>query len=165
MKSAVIYYSFSGNTSKVAQVLAGYLRDQGEVSIIELKTLDESNKFFMQALRAFRHKKAEIEPADFNLLEYNLVCFGTPVWAFGPAPAMNAYLDKCRGLQGQEVILFTTYGSGTGNGRCLNHMQNILARKGITGFKRFSIQQGKVHDREAVWKAIEKAMPPSGVNF
>lgn len=160
MKSVVIYYSFSGNTRKVAQVLSEYLKDRGEASIIELKTLDESNKFFTQALRAFRHKKAEIAPTDFNLLEYNLIAFGTPVWAFGPAPAMNAYLDKCSGLQGQEVILFTTYGSGTGNERCLNHMQNILLRKGIRQFKRFSVQQGKVYDKEVVWKAIEKGVSP-----
>ena len=83
---------------------------------------------------------------------------GTPVWAFGPAPAMNTYLDRCSGLEGKTVVLFTTYGSGTGNGRCLDYMQNILTGKGVKAFKRFSIQQGKVSDRQHVLSIIKTAL-------
>lgn len=154
MKSIIIYYSYSGNTKKVAEVLAESLKQKGEVEIIELKAQDESNSFFGQCLRAFRHKKATLEPADFDLSQYDLICFGSPVWAFGPAPAMNTCLDKCAGLSGKGIILFTTYGSGTGNNRCLNYMQNILSAKGAKSFKRFSIQQFKVEDKEYVLAKI-----------
>src|SRR4030043_227679 len=148
MKSAIVYYSYSGNTRKVAEVLSASLSQQGEADIIELKGLDESDKFFGQAMRAFRHKRAEIQPVNFNLSSYDLICFGSPVWAFGPAPAMNTYLDKCLGLAGKPAILFTTYGSGAGNERCLQFMQEILAKKGAGHFSRFSIQQFKVKDKE-----------------
>lgn len=158
MRAAIIYYSYSGNTKKVAGVLTEALRQKGEVEEIELKGLDESGSFFGQAWRAFWHKKANIEESKLDLSAYDLVCFGTPVWAFGPAPAMNTYLDKCFGGQGTEIVLFTTYGSGTGNERCLNYMQNILTQKGADSFKRFSIQQFKVGDKEYVLRKIKEAM-------
>jgi flavodoxin len=158
MKSIIIYYSYSGNTQKVVSILSEYLKVQGEVDLIELKGLDESDKFLTQAARAFRRKRAEIQPVNFDLKPYDLIWMGTPVWAFGSAPAMNTYLDKCLGLEGKSVILFTTYGSGTGNERCLNYMQNILAQKGVKKFSRFSIQQFKVKDKDFVISSIKKAL-------
>lgn len=156
MKSIVIYYSFSGNTKKVAAILAGCLADRGEVKTIELMAQDEPGSFLRQCSRAFRHKEAKIEPVNFELSQFNLICLGTPVWAFGPAPAMNTCLAQCRGLENKEVILFTTYGSGAGNKRCLNYMQSILNSKGAGNFRRFSIQQFKVNEREFVLSKIKE---------
>ncbi|MFA5410697.1 MAG: flavodoxin [Candidatus Omnitrophota bacterium] len=158
MKSIVIYYSFSGNTRKVAQTLCGYLSQKGGVTEIELKAADEAGSFFGQCRRAFTRSRAELESVNFDLGAYDLICFGTPVWAFGPAPAMNTYLDKCLGAAGKEIVLFTTYGSGTGNNRCLNYMQDILAQKGAKSFQRFSIQQFKVKNKELVLSEIKAAM-------
>jgi len=156
MKSAVIYYSYSGNTKQVARVLSEFLAAKGEVVQIELIAPDESKSFLVQCRRAFSHARAKITPVNFDLSGFDLICFGTPVWAFGPAPAVNTYLDNCRGLEGKEIILFTTYGSGTGNKRCLKFMQDALGKKGANNFTRFSIQQGKVKDREFVLSKIKE---------
>ncbi|MDD2689781.1 MAG: flavodoxin [Candidatus Omnitrophica bacterium] len=156
MKSIIVYYSYSGNTKKVAEVLAGYLKDKGEAELISLQALNESNSFFGQSNRALRHIKARIEPAKFDLSGYDLICLGSPVWAFGPAPAMNTYLDACSGIEGKDIILFTTYGSGAGNQRCLNYMRDILSKKGAKQFKQFSIQQFKVKDKEFVLSRIKE---------
>ncbi len=156
MKSLVVYYSYSGNTHKVAEILSGHLKPQGEVEMVELKGLDEPNSFLGQCRRAFWHKRGQIQPVNFDLSAYDLICIGTPVWAFGPAPAINTYLDKCSGLEGKDVILFTTYGSGTGNERCLKFMQDILVKKGAKDFRKFSIQQFKVNDKEFVLSKIKE---------
>jgi len=159
MKSAIIYYSYTGNTKRAADVLAEHLKQKGQVEIIMLKGLDESGNFLMQSARALRHKRANIQDVNFNLSGHDLICFGTPVWAFGPAPSMNTYLDSCLGAEGKDIILFTTYGSGTGNKRCLDYMQNILTKKGAGSFKRFSVQQFKVGDKEFVASKIKKVAP------
>jgi len=156
MQSIIIYYSYTGNTKRVASFLGEHLRQMGAVEVVELKSLDEPDKFLGQAFRAFRHKRAKIDPASSDLKKYDLICLGTPVWAFAPAPAMNTYLDQCYGLEGKEVILFTTYGSGTGNTRCLNYMQEILSKKGARKLNRFSIQQFKVKDKEFVLAKIQE---------
>jgi flavodoxin len=156
MKSIIIYYSYSGNTKKVAGILGEYLRQKGQVDHLELMCLDESKSFLGQCRRAFAHTKGQVQPLNFDLTNFDLVCFGTPVWAFGPAPAMNTCLDKCPGVENKEIVLFTTYGSGTGNQRCLNYMQNILAKKGARDFKKFSIQQFKVDNKEFVLSVIKE---------
>lgn len=156
MKSIIIYYSYSGNTRKIANILAEYLKEKDSVDTIELKPQDESTSFFGQAARAFLKKRAQINAVNLDLAHYEVICFGTPVWAFAPSPAMNTYLDKCFGLEGKSVVLFTTYGSGTGKQRCLNYMQDILAKKGVKSFKRFSIQQFKVNNQEFVLSKIKE---------
>ena len=156
MKSAVIYYSYSGNTKQVANLLVEHLNSQGEVNKIELTPLDESKSFLGQCRRAFSHARAKVEPVNFDLSGFDLICLGTPVWAFGPAPAMNTYLDNCSGVAGKDVILFSTFGSGTGNERCLNYMQDILSKKGSSNFNSFSIQQSKVGNREFVLSKIKE---------
>ena len=156
MKSIIVFYSYSGNTKKVAEILAGALAERGEVGQIELACFDESKTFLGQCHRAFFHIRGQIQPVKFDLSDYDLICFGTPVWAFAPAPAMNTYLDNCVGLEGKEIILFTTYGSGTGNERCLDYMRKILSQKGAKGFKRLSIQQGKVKYQEFVLSKIKE---------
>ena len=156
MRAIIIYYSYSGNTKKIADILAEYLRPRYEIKILRIDALDESSSFFLQAVRAFFHKKARISSSELELSGYDLICLGTPVWAFAPAPAMNTYLDKCSGLLGRPVVLFTTYGSGTGVNRCFNYMQEILIKKGAKEINRFSIQQFKVSDKEFIKKAISE---------
>jgi flavodoxin len=156
MKSIIVYYSYSGNTRKAAHALAKYLQDKFSAELLELQAQDESDSFFGQAKRAFFKKRAELRAINYDLSAYDLICLGTPVWAFGPAPAMNTYLDKCVGVGNKAIILFTTYGSGAGNRRCLNYMQGILSKKGVKHFNRFSIQQFQVDSEEAVLSNIKK---------
>jgi flavodoxin len=158
MRSLIVYYSYSGNTKKVAEQLCEHLRQKGQVDIIGLKAHDESESFFGQCRRAFTRQRAKIEPVNFDLSGYDLICFGSPVWAFAPAPAMNSYLDQVQNIQDKKVVLFTTFGSGTGNTRCLNYMQRILAEKGAKNFKRFSSQQSKVSDRDFVSAQIQATL-------
>jgi flavodoxin len=157
MNAVIAYYSYSGNTKKVADVLTEALKAKGcQVSQIQLLGLDESKSFFSQCKRALWRKRAKIQPVNFDLSDYRLVCFGTPVWAFSPAPAMNTFLDKCCGLKDKKVILFTTYGSGTGNSRCLDYMQKMLLEKSAASFSRFSIQQFKVDDKAFIISEINR---------
>lgn len=158
MKAIIIYYSYTGNTKLVAEDLVDILQEKGEVATIELKDLTENGNFLSQAAKGFRHKRAEIQPVQFDLKNYDLICFGTPVWAFGPAPAINSHIDRCVGLGDKVVILFTTYGSGAGREHCLNYMKGILAKKGVREFMRFSIQQREVRDRELVLRKIKEAL-------
>ena len=114
MKSAVVYYSYSGNTRAVAWKLSEILRERGEVEEINVAATDEPANFLARCNRAITHAKANIITTGLvlDLSDYDLICFGSPVWAFSPAPAMNAYIDQCRGVINKSVILFTTYGSG-----------------------------------------------------
>lgn len=161
MRSIIIYYSYSGNTKKVAQTLAEFLEGKGEVDLVELNAQDETTSFLGQCRRAVMRARAKLAPINFDLSDYDLVCFGTLVWAFAPTPAINTYFDNCKGLEGKPVCLFVTYGSGAGIGRCTTYMKRILLQKGVMGVKRFLIQQGKVKDKEFVLAKIKEIQPLS----
>jgi len=154
MRAIIIYYSYSGNTKKASDILADYLGQNYEVKIVRLVALDEASSFLKQATRALFRRKARILPVEFDLSGYDLICLGTPVWAFAPAPAISAYLEDCIGLNDKPLVLFATYGSGAGLNHCLNYMQEVLSKKGARDFRKFSIQQFKVNNREFVNKAI-----------
>lgn len=158
MKSVIVYYSYSGNTRRVARLLNEELKQKGETELRELKPTDESRNFFLQCRRAIKRIRAKLEEVDFDLSAYDLICIGTPIWAFGPAPAVNTYLDGCCGIEGKQIILFTTYGSGTGNDKCLNYMQEILAKKGAKSFQYFSLSGGKIKNTEYVLSRIKETM-------
>jgi flavodoxin len=159
MKSVIMFYSYSGNTKSVAETLRGILAEKGEVRLIEIKAQDESPSFLAQCRRAFSKKRAVIEDYQRQVGDADMVCFGTPVWAFGPAPAMNACLDQCEGIAGKQVVLFATCGSGVGSNKCLDYMQEVLAKKGAAGFRRFLISQRKIQDPGFVVSHIKKFVP------
>ena len=159
MKYAIIYYSYSGTTRLVAGILSERLKETGTVETVELKPLDESKNFFAQCGRAATHVRAKIETVSLDLSSYDEIFLGTPVWAFAPAPAMNTCLDQCSGMEGKSIVLFTTYGSGTGNGRCLRYMQGVLAKKGAGEFKYFSVQGHRVKNKKYVLSQIMRLWP------
>ncbi len=157
MKSVIVYYSFTGNTKKTAELTEEFLRSRGySVHMLELRALDESDSFFSQSLRAFQHMRAQLTPISADMSGYDLICLGSPVWAFAPSPAMNTFLDKCSGMRGKKVVIFTTYGSGTGNARCLAYMEKMLHKKGVGEIGRFSVQQNKVAIREHLQPKLEE---------
>ena len=156
-KAIVIYYSYSGNTQRVAEILKEELSAVGECQTLAINTLDESNSFLGQCWRAMRKKKAKIdEDTKVDLNGYDLIAFGTPVWAFGMAPGLRTYLDKCSGLKGKKVITFATYGSGAGKDKCVNEIVAIAQQKGAKEVKTFFTQMFDVKKKDLVVKQIRE---------
>ncbi len=139
-RAMVVYYSCSGNTKKTAEFLKDKITRKFQTEVLELKPADESRFFLSQCVRAFRKVKAKFtQDMITDLKDYDLIAFGTPVWAFGMAPAMRAYLDKCSGLAGKKIILFSTYGSGVGKDKCLQEMATVVKAKGADEVRSFLI--------------------------
>lgn len=158
MRTLIVYYSYTGNTKKVAQALKEVLSRRAEVDIFGLEPEDESNNFFIQCVRAFRNKRALLKRPPLDAAGYDLVCIGTPVWVFAPAPAVNSYIDGLKNIRGKDVICFITYGSGVGVGRCLNIIKTRLKEKGAFKLFSFKIQELKINDEDFVRKVIEEAI-------
>lgn len=158
MKFILLYYSYSGNTTKVAEVLRDCIKQDGSVEVIRLEAIDESGAFFTQAVRALKRAKAKLKAVKTDLSEYDVICLGTPIWALAPAPAINKYLDECTGIQGKDIILFVTYGSGFGIKRCLDIMEKEVKAKGAKKIFRFSIQESKVDNKNLVNEVIKSAL-------
>lgn len=158
MKSLIAYYSYTGNTEKIAEKLKEILSKKGEADIYELKPIKESSNFFIQATRAFSGKRVQLQEERFNVAGYDLICIGTPVWAFAPTPAINTFLGNIKNLGKKSAICFTTYGSGAGVKRCVSIIKNTLKEKGASRISDFNIQQFKVNDTSFVEEEIKRAL-------
>jgi len=101
MKSLVIYYSKTGNTEKVAKAIAKGLG-------VEPKKIDEK----------------------INVLEYDLICIGTPVYGFAPAKQVNEFLEKLPDLSGKQGAGFCTMHM-VGGKRTLKALKLEMEDKGI----------------------------------
>lgn len=159
MKSLIVYYSYSGNTQKVAEALKGILEEKGEADMQRLLPTDESDNFFIQCNRAFQGRRATLPDINFDLSDHDLLCLGTPVWAFAPTPAINTFLDKIQNLDGRYAMVFTTSGSGAGVKRCADTIIRHLKEKGASKTSSFNIPQAKINNINFIEQEIKKVLP------
>ncbi|MFH2145321.1 MAG: NAD(P)H-dependent oxidoreductase [Candidatus Omnitrophota bacterium] len=161
MKQAIIVlYSYSGNTKQLAEILIKQLENYYEVDVISVEALDEPDSFFKQAARALFRKKAQIkeENINFDLSGYDLVAFGTPVWAFGPAPAMRTYLTRCTGIRDKTVLFFATYGSGAGKDKCIEQMRSLLKKQAPGKTESLLVQQFELKNEDRIIKKVNEVV-------
>ncbi|MCM8773345.1 MAG: NAD(P)H-dependent oxidoreductase [Candidatus Omnitrophica bacterium] len=140
MKIAVVFYSFSGNTKRLASFLKEkFLEKKREVDLIELKPVREETVFLKQCMQAFLKRKPELLDVQCDLKNYELVIFSSPVWAFTFAPCLHSYFKKVKNLEGKQTVIILTYGSGAGADKALKEMEEV-----ILGFKTKIIFEAKI---------------------
>ena len=116
MKTAIIYYSMSGNTSYVAEKIATAL-SADLIPLIPQKAYPDSGfkKFFWGGKSAIMGNKPVLEPYFFDPAVYDLVILGSPVWAGTFAPPLRTFLHQHRGdLKGKRVAAFFCCSGGPG---------------------------------------------------
>lgn len=155
MKTLIVYYSYSGNTDRVAKFFADKLRQKGEVVLQRLKPKPEIDGFASQCRAAFTRKRAELgDGVSYDVSPYDLIILGCPVWAFAPVPAMNTYLDKVNGLHGKSVVVLLTSGSGLGVNKCFKNIRVVLESKGASRIDEINIPDRKQNDEAFIATSI-----------
>ena len=159
MKSLITYYSFSGNTDRIARTFGKILEAKGDVDIQQLKPKKEPLNFIDQCMASRHKEKPELEGnVKFDASPYDLVLIGSPVWAFGPTPAINTFLDKISGLAGKKVIILLTSGSGLGVGNCFKGMKKALEAKGASKVGKVNITDRKNQDGDFITLSLQKIL-------
>ncbi len=127
MKTAVLYYSYTGKTKALAEQRAG---EEGAelIEIRERKTRSTLGAYVAGSLAARRQKKAEILAVPRGLSAFDRFLVLVPLWAGFPAPPFNNILDLLP--TGSEVELVITSGSGNSSGSKEKTMA-LAAAKGI----------------------------------
>ena len=113
MKICIIYHSESGNTSDVAQHLASE-SDAHLVEIRDRTTYMKLIRFLVWFKKASLEEKTEIEPAALDASDYDILVFGSPVWAFKPTPVIHTAIDSLKGCEGKKAVAFSTHGGKPG---------------------------------------------------
>jgi flavodoxin len=122
-KTAIIYYSNTGHTHKLADRIHQCLMlDQPMIDKIRLETIGKP--IFSEDFTAI-NDVPEVE-------QYHLLLFGSPVWGGRVSAPMNQFLKVCPSLSGKDVILFATHflAPKTGLNQVFQSMSEICESKG-----------------------------------
>ncbi|MGV8831565.1 MAG: flavodoxin family protein [Devosia sp.] len=108
MRTLVLYYSFTGNTRKIASALASAI----DAELCEITCLAYSRGFWgpwRQALDVLLRRSPVIEVPEQSAQVWDLVVIGGPVWAARPAPPIRSYLQRYAAHH-RQMALFVSCG-------------------------------------------------------
>ena len=115
MKTAVVYYSWSGNTRFAAETIA----KKAEADLFEIKAETPYNSDFGKCCDEAKPEcyGKTLRPiksiAGLDLVQYDVVFVGTPNWWGTMAPPVRTWVTQNKdALKGKTVCLFQTHGGG-----------------------------------------------------
>lgn len=128
-KVLVIYYSWSGNTRTMAQIIHNLVGGDIAEIIPEKAYPTDYRKCVNQASKEIKAKfKPEIKPININIADYDVIFVGTPNWWSTMAPPVSTFLSS-NNFTDKTVIPFQTNGGG-GMAECAIDMKTLC--KGAT---------------------------------
>jgi len=159
MKPLVVYYSMTGKTRLVAQVIAEVL-NATLVEIEERRPIPIPFVYLSGGFAATINRGSKINPIDVDLRQYDTIFIGSPTWNSRPAPAINSFIYQTN-FEGRSVIPFFTMGGDTSANALANITAKIEKSQGkVVGS--FAITSYRVSDEEIIARAKEAIKKYSG---
>lgn len=126
-KTAVIYYSMTGNTEYVAKEIEKNLN----VDIIKINPIKEYpnkgfKKFFWGGKSAVMKETPELEKYDFNENKYENIIIGTPVWASTFSPPIRSFINENKDKLKNKNISIIICNSGGGADKTIEKLRQYL---------------------------------------
>ncbi len=108
MKKLVVYYSYTGNTKKIAEEVKNKLN----CDILELEPEISFSDDYDEVVEEYQNnsidnKEVPIKDVNVNLDEYDEIIIGTPVWWYTISPVVVTFLKKYD-LSGKKIYPFAT---------------------------------------------------------
>lgn len=130
-KILVVYYSRTGTTKKIAELLAEKLNSDLE-EIKSAKNYRGIWGYLIAGREAMLKKPTDLAPVVKNPADYDLIVIGTPVWAGNVSSPVRTYLMRNKN-DSKNIACFCVMG-GSGDERTLAEMENIFGQKSIAAF-------------------------------
>ena len=115
MKTLILYYSYGGNTRKIAQLLRQEIGgDLEEIETVK-PYIGSYNEIVEQGEREVSEGfMPEIKPLRSDVASYDRIVLGSPVWWYTFAPAIKTVLHQSD-LSGKIIDPFATNGGWIGH--------------------------------------------------
>lgn len=104
-KTLIIYYSRTGNSKLISQILQKELNAQ----VLEVKDLEDRSGtlgYVGAGFDGFFDRHTTIEPAKVDLSPYSNIIIVSPIWNWKLSTPIHTFIDNNR-LDGKTVVLFT----------------------------------------------------------
>ncbi len=108
MKKLVVYYSYTGNTRKIASII----KDKLNCDVLELEPLIPFSEDYDEVVDEYQNnsidnKEVAIKDINVDLNNYDEIIIGTPVWWYTISPVVVTFLKKYD-LSGKKICPFAT---------------------------------------------------------
>lgn len=108
MKRIVVYYSYTGNTEKIAN----HIKEKLACDILELTPRVPFSTDYDEVVAEYQNnsidnKEVAINDININLEEYDEIIVGTPVWWYTMCPVITTFL-KQYDLSNKKVYMYAT---------------------------------------------------------
>lgn len=129
MKTAVVYYSMSGNTAAAAKKVAeGLQADLIEVKPEKAFPDKGIRKFLWGGKSAVMAETPRLVPYTFDAEQYDRVVIGFPVWAGNVAPPVRTFaVENKEALRNKKMAAFACQG-GSGAEKAFRKLLDCLGR-------------------------------------
>ena len=130
MKTAIVYYSMSGNTKYTAEKIAQTLQGKDETDIIKIAPENAyphkgARKFIWGGKSAVMGETPKLMPYEFNADIYDRIIIGTPVWASTFAPPIRTFIKENQNISTMQIAVFTCF-SGGGADKAIEKMKKYI---------------------------------------
>ena len=149
-KILVSYFSASGVTKRVAEKIANAIN--GDLFEIEptqkytLEDLDWTNKQSRSSIEMEdKTSRPQILNKVLNIIEYNTVILGFPVWWYTAPTIINTFIEE-NNLEGKDIYVFVTSG-GSGSEGSFKDLKNTYRNLKFISNKRFT---GRENDEDYI---------------
>ncbi|MDR2192120.1 MAG: NAD(P)H-dependent oxidoreductase [Endomicrobium sp.] len=138
-KILVAYYSHSGNTKALAEII----QKQLDADIFEIQPSKPYPSSYHEVTEQGKKEvnsgyKPALKEKVKNISQYDTIIIGSPVWWGTIAPAVNTFISE-NDLSGKRVAVFVTHGGG-GASRSLADVKKALPKSDVLNIGSF---QGK----------------------
>ena len=108
MKTLIVYYSYTGNTKKIANAIKNNLN----CDILEVTPKIPFSNDYDEVIAEYQNnsiedKSIEINDIGIDLKEYDKIIIGSPVWWYTICPVITSFLKKYD-LSGKKIYPFAT---------------------------------------------------------
>lgn len=126
MKTAIVYYSMSGNTQQTAEMIAETIgADLIRIDPVREYPSKGFRKFIWGGKSAVMGDTPALQPYRFDS-DYDRIIFGTPVWASNITPPIRSFIKENRDmLAGKSFAVFVCF-SGGGADKAIEKLRQLL---------------------------------------
>ncbi len=145
-RTAVVYFSRSGNTALAARHVAKRL--EAQLFSLEAPDYQLGLSGLANAVKDANTRRSQpevlpdITPRTIDLTPFDTVWLGSPVWLYSPAPPIWAFVEHNR-FDGQQVVLFNTFNSHIGEDYIAKFKAKVMAR-GAKSFEHRHVLRGRM---------------------
>jgi len=152
MKSLVVYYSLTGKTRLVAQVIAEAL-NATLVEIKERRPIPIPFVYLSGGFAAITNRGTKINPIGVDLKQYETIFIGSPIWGSRPTAAVNSFIYQTN-FEGRSIIPFFTM-SGDNSEKALANITAKIERSQGKVVGSFAITSYRVSGEQIIARAKE----------